>query len=78
VLPTVSEPEIVGAEVLTGAPPPTLPAVTVTRLVPAEFCAVTMTTRRCPVSADTTLYDALVAPPIGAQLPPLVSQRNQP
>src|SRR5438477_138264 len=42
---------------------------------PREFVAVTTTRIRWPTSAAATVYRLLVAPPIGPQLPPAVSQR---
>jgi hypothetical protein len=71
-------PAIVGALVFFGAWPLAW-TTSVGREVavpdPELFVAVTMTRSRWPTSAAARVYRLLVAPPIGAQLPPAVSHR---
>jgi hypothetical protein len=69
--PSRSVPEIDGAARANGLPAATtsVAALSAVRLA-AALVAVTAATMRWPRSAATSVYVALVAPPIGAQAPP--------
>ncbi len=80
VLFSLAVPVIVGAAVFFGACP-VAATIPVGREVavpePELFVAVTMTRSLWPTSAVVSVYCLLVAPAIGAQVPPAVSQRSQ-
>ena len=78
VCPTTREPEATGSDVFLGALDATMVDVADESALawPAPFVAVRRARSRKPTSPFGTLYVELVAPPIDAQLAPLVSQRR--
>jgi hypothetical protein len=75
--PSIAEPAIVGAAVLTGgAAATTAVAADAAVVVPAVFDAVTATTSVLPISAPTAEYVDAVAPGMAVQFAPAASQRR--
>ena len=70
-------PEIVGRLVDAGAPWTTAVAAELAVVDPAPFVAATLTRIVEPASAEARTKVAEVAPEIGLQLPPVLSQRDQ-